>query len=86
MALFHLSSECEEDATHTPTVDGESREQLSVTVTDTVLARRYASLHCSPIHPTLALSPAACVCGVCECVCVRRDRGNSTALGLGKSR
>lgn len=66
MGAFHLSGECEEGGVHTPTVAGESRERLSVTVTDTVLARRYASLHCSPIHPTLALSPAACVC---MCVC-----------------
>lgn len=77
MASFHLSSEREEDAAHTPTVGGESRERLSVTVTDTVLARRYASPHCSLIHPTLALSPAACVC-----VCVRPDRRHSTAAGL----
>ena len=43
----------------------------SVTVTDTVLARCYASLHCPPLHLTLPLPPVVClhVC-VCLCVCV----------------
>lgn len=36
---------------------GSEEHAAAVTVTDTPLARRYASLHCSPLHLTLPPPP-----------------------------